>query len=562
MSKAKMNDEAELELAQFRSQWQQEVSQKTRQQQQQPQAPSSTAAPVAGPSKRWPSQARPPQFTHTRTRSHVSQEDVSDDGAGPSATAPPTSGHTSTNPHLGSPKSATLSDKAPKSAMEHFEKAIEREGQGNLGDSLNLYRKAYRMDPKIDAKYQQKYFPRVPNASASSSNLLSPPTGPNTAHHSSNAPSGGASATPAAPTEPVTITSLIASFSNLRIQANALATFAPIKSKSEKQSETPTNAYKEPEEPARGFSLLANLPHELLLQILRFLAYTDIASFARCSLVCKSLAYTVSAEDSIWKDACHHPHWGFPSQVWDFQCNIFGEALPDDFSSPEDEEEVETDLSGFPIPKRPSSPLPIKSLFPNYKNSYKHMFYSRPRIRYNGLYISTCNYIRPGAFHSSSTTVTGATPVHIITYYRYLRFYPDGTCLSLLTTHEPPEVVYHLSKPSRTQNTPGYTSALHPWGKHVLRGRWRLDTRDSGDIDIETESASGEKYLFKMGLCVKSVGGGKGGRGGGRLNKLVWRGFWSWNKLTDDVAEFSLRNDKPFFWSRIRRFDRELLEEM
>ena len=201
-------------------------------------------------------------------------------------------------------------------------------------------------------------------------------------------------------------------------------------------------------------------------------------------------------------------------QVWDFQCNILGEALPDDLSSPEDEgEEVGTDLS---IPKRPSSPPLIKSLLPNYKNSYRHMFYSRPRIRFNGLYISTCNYIRPGAFHSSSTTVTGAAPVHIVTYYRYLRFYPDGTCLSLLTTHEPPEVVYHLSKPSPAQNTLGYTSTLHPWGKHVLRGRWRLDTGDSGDVDIETESASGERYLFKMGLCVKSVGGWGGeGMGGG-----------------------------------------------
>ncbi|KAF8424891.1 hypothetical protein EV426DRAFT_532390 [Tirmania nivea] len=549
-----MDDEAELELAQFRSQWQQEVTQKARQQQQQ--QFSSTAVPVAGPSQRLPSQAPPPQFTYTTRKSsvsHASQEGVSGDERGPSAAALPIPGHTFTDPHLGSPPLAPLPDKGPKSAMEHFEKAIEREGQGNLGDSLYLYRKAYRMDPKIDAKYRQKYFPRAPivSTSSTSSNIQSPLTSPNTAHHSCHAPSRSASATPAIPTKPVTTTSLIASFSNLRIQANPLATFTPLKSQEQPESTTSTTNSEEPEEPARGFSLLANLPHELLLHTLRFLAYTDITSFARCSLVCKSLAYTISTEDSIWKEACHHPHWGFPSQVWDFQCNILGEALPD--------------LSDLPMPKRPSSPTPIKSLLPNYKNSYKHMFHSRPRIRYNGLYISTCNYIRPGAFHSSSTTVTGATPVHIVTYYRYLRFYPDGTCLSLLTTHEPPDVVYHLSKPSPPHTQPttqGYLSTLHPWGKHVLRGRWRLDTRDSGDVDIETESASGEKFLFKMGLCVKNVDGDKGGRSGARLNKLVWRGFWSWNRLTNNVAEFSLRNDKPFFWSRVRRFDRELLWEV
>ena len=33
----------------------------------------------------------------------------------------------------------------PKSALEHYEKAVERESQGNLGDSLKLYRKAYRV---------------------------------------------------------------------------------------------------------------------------------------------------------------------------------------------------------------------------------------------------------------------------------------------------------------------------------------------------------------------------------------------------------------------------------
>lgn len=33
----------------------------------------------------------------------------------------------------------------PRSALDHFEKAVEKEAQGNLGDSLNLYRKAYRV---------------------------------------------------------------------------------------------------------------------------------------------------------------------------------------------------------------------------------------------------------------------------------------------------------------------------------------------------------------------------------------------------------------------------------
>lgn len=40
---------------------------------------------------------------------------------------------------------STQVSKEPQSALEHYEKAIEREDQGNLGDSVNLYRKAYRV---------------------------------------------------------------------------------------------------------------------------------------------------------------------------------------------------------------------------------------------------------------------------------------------------------------------------------------------------------------------------------------------------------------------------------
>lgn len=43
---------------------------------------------------------------------------------------------------LGSQKAE---EKDPQSALEHFERAIEKEDQGRLGDSLTLYRKAYRV---------------------------------------------------------------------------------------------------------------------------------------------------------------------------------------------------------------------------------------------------------------------------------------------------------------------------------------------------------------------------------------------------------------------------------
>lgn len=37
------------------------------------------------------------------------------------------------------------SSQEPKSALEHYERAVEKESQGSLGDSLNLYRKAFKV---------------------------------------------------------------------------------------------------------------------------------------------------------------------------------------------------------------------------------------------------------------------------------------------------------------------------------------------------------------------------------------------------------------------------------
>ena len=48
---------------------------------------------------------------------------------------------------LGEAGSGTLSStrREPISALEHYEKAVERETEGSLGDSLNHYRKAYKV---------------------------------------------------------------------------------------------------------------------------------------------------------------------------------------------------------------------------------------------------------------------------------------------------------------------------------------------------------------------------------------------------------------------------------
>jgi F-box protein 9 len=40
---------------------------------------------------------------------------------------------------------ASSSRPEPKTALEHYERAVEKEDQGSLGDSLSLYRKAFKV---------------------------------------------------------------------------------------------------------------------------------------------------------------------------------------------------------------------------------------------------------------------------------------------------------------------------------------------------------------------------------------------------------------------------------
>ena len=296
-----------------------------------------------------------------------------------------------------------------------------------------------------------------------------------------------------------------------------------------------------------------------MINILLQTAIIDVASFARLSLVCKRLAYIVASEDRIWKRVCVGPEYGFSAMHYNWTCTITGDSLPLSIG------DLDADLDSLDLSdtSHPSDPFSLSSTYP----SYRHMFHNRPRLRFNGCYISTVNYIRPGG--NTASQVTWNTPVHIVTYYRYLRFFRDGRCASLLTTNEPLDVVHHLTKENmHNRHAGGLPSAVM---NNCLRGRWKLSgdphrtpTRVGGEeeadsqegtVYIETEGAdaghANPKYIYTIALQLKSAGRSVGAT---KNTKLAWLGYWSYNKLTDDWAEFSLKNDKPFFWSRVKSY--------
>ena len=301
-------------------------------------------------------------------------------------------------------------------------------------------------------------------------------------------------------------------------------------------------------------------------------ALIDFPSFMRLAQVCKRLAYLVFTEQQIWRHLCLGWEYGFPAMHYAWTMTVEGDPLP---TSIEDEgvslaliSPVPQPLSNDPLPV--AIPTPLPPLMPSYKLSktyptYSHMFRHRPRIRFNGIYISTVNYIRPGQAAPSSST--WGAPVHIVTYYRYLRFFRDGAVLSLLTTDEPSQVVHEL-RPELLHKKPPANSIV----ALVLRGRWKLGGEpefsrlpngnwtdntthpsssegeaeiDESALTVETEGCK-DTYVYRMEFMLKGQERGR--------PRLVWKDFWNWNREQDEWQEFGLRNDRAFVFSRVRGY--------
>jgi F-box protein 9 len=377
------------------------------------------------------------------------------------------------------------------------------------------------MDDAVDVKYRRKHFPpsyfasRVHNSNPSNASQ----TVPSTAHHSLDGP-------------PQSIKDLLVGFQGLSIE--------PAQPEIEGMLALPCP--------------ISTLPHEILVHILTDTALLDVAAFVRLSEVCKRLAYMVNTEEQIWKIICLGSGVGFGAMHYQWQREISGSPLDDENDDRAlDASTVEGDK---PISRLDTEISSLVLLHNVYSASWQKMFRLRPRIRFNGCYISTVNYIRPG--QASPSQITWNSPIHIVTYYRYLRFYRDGTVISLLTTNEPPDVVHFLTKSFQESHKDGSGAHLpSAVMQNASRGRWQLSSA-SGNHDAELKDAEGDlyveaegvgKYIYRMELSLRSAGKGA------RNNKLVWKAYYHYNRLTpDDRGEFTLRNDKAFFWSRVKSY--------
>ena len=140
-----MADNAELES--FRREWRDEVARRSK----------PRAAPPSTESSATPA-PRPSRFPPTH-HAASDRKDLEEEGPPPASFDPEELaqqvGQLNVEPEEEQEDEFTpRAVKEPDSALEHFERAVEREAAGKLGDSLQHYRKAYRVSVDKGAIYK------------------------------------------------------------------------------------------------------------------------------------------------------------------------------------------------------------------------------------------------------------------------------------------------------------------------------------------------------------------------------------------------------------------------
>lgn len=181
--------------------------------------------------------------------------------------------------------------------------------------------------------------------------------------------------------------------------------------------------------------------------------------------------------------------------------------------------------------------LSLTTLYERNHWDWRTAFINQPRVRLNGCYIAACHYARPGLSEDAWVRV-----IHVVEFYRSIRFLPDGTALSLLTTDPPSETVRRLEPSLKA--------------KGFAKGRWELFEHGLEDDDEEgrprgakvvvedLRDRSMHKYAFRMVFGLRSTTRG-------RWNKLDLLEYHSVNLTNGEVLPLPQKHSRPFHFSRV-----------
>jgi len=163
---------------------------------------------------------------------------------------------------------------------------------------------------------------------------------------------------------------------------------------------------------------IGQLPSEVLNYIIKWVVSSelDLKSLENCSQVCRGF-YMAARDEEIWKLVCFRM-WG------------------------------------------------SSSLNRNFYASWREMFLTKPRIHFNGCYVSKMRYLREGerGFQDQETYKAW----HIVEYNRYLRFFPGGQVIMALSSDDEAIIAKQLNSKSGGLNIPGAMSGRYKISDNVL----------------------------------------------------------------------------------------------
>ncbi|KAI0075306.1 hypothetical protein K474DRAFT_1709112 [Panus rudis PR-1116 ss-1] len=402
----------------------------------------------------------------------------------PTSTSPSTT--TAAQPHVPiSPPRATSHAPIPlelghkqRAAVDVYRQAIAMEQSGKLDEATELYRKAFRMHDQVDRVFR--------TLEAQQQWIIEP-----THHHPhprdrhSHPPKHGHGHGRTSSRDMTHITegmrTMEVSLRGHKFKTTSLPSLI---------SAWPYELTFEPEDEREPIAI-NKLPDELLLYILSFLDVTSIERFGSVN----RKARLITLDPYLWRL---------------FVGSIY---IPPQIAYDEEIEEV---------------------LESDYLGDYRRLYVEHPRIRLDGVYIAVCHYIRNGLSENAWVNIT-----QLITYHRYLRFYPDGTVLSLLANEEiSPQQIIPMLKPNLNM-------------KGFFIGQWRL-TGTTIHITSLTDptglTSSSRRYTFQMTLELRSK------PVLGKWNRLDMKAYDSVNVDTGEATPVALKNDRPFWFSKVRSY--------
>ncbi|XP_034250568.1 F-box only protein 9 isoform X2 [Thrips palmi] len=161
----------------------------------------------------------------------------------------------------------------------------------------------------------------------------------------------------------------------------------------------------QPDQPING-AHISSLPMEIILYIMKWVVSSEMdlrVLEQSCSAVSRGF-YLAARDPEIWRLAC--------IRIWGVHCG---------------------GLSNF--------------------DSWRQMYIQRPHIHFHGCYISKTSYLRAG---ENSFQDQFYQPWHVVEYFRYLRFFSEGSVLMLTTPDDP-----SISLKELKHRQPRNSSVLH-----------------------------------------------------------------------------------------------------